>query len=214
MGKFQNKGVVLMKPIVFIEQAQSKGDDRAIALQMDNTNIFLLADGAGGFSGGSEAAEYFVSFWGSYLKKHSDISDPLVLEKIMRNLDHEMALDFSCGETTGIVAFVREKIVFGASVGDSQSWLFNSEFKQELTFLQHRKPLLGSGDSIPVSFGPYKLDGTLLVGSDGLFNYTSLANIENILNQEWENIPQLLVDLVRLRSGQLQDDISFILHSE
>jgi hypothetical protein len=80
---------------------------------------------------------------------------------------------------------------------------------------QHRKPLLGSGARVvAIRCGP--LGGrTLLMASDGLLRYARPADIARAAR-----IPDLdvaateLVDLVRLPSGDLQDDVAIVLLRE
>jgi serine/threonine protein phosphatase PrpC len=55
----------------------------------------------------------------------------------------------------------------------------------------------------------------LLVASDGLIKYASQASIARIASgADLACAASALVDLVRLRSGELQDDISIILCRE
>ena len=60
----------------------------------------------------------------------------------------------SGGQTTGVVAFVRsDGSISGASVGDSVAWLISPAGElTDLTAYQRRKPLLGSGEALPVVF--------------------------------------------------------------
>jgi len=62
----------------------------------------------------------------------------------------------------GSVINTKNNSIVGASVGD-------------LTEHQYRKPLLGSGAAIPIN-----LDGTLILGSDGLFKYADFSQISQI----------------------------------
>jgi hypothetical protein len=52
----------------------------------------------------------------------------------------------------------------------------------------------------------------LLVASDGLIKYAKQASIARIASgADLASAARSLVDLVRLRSGQLQDDVSIVL---
>jgi hypothetical protein len=54
----------------------------------------------------------------------------------------------------------------------------------DLTARQHRKLRLGSGRARPVSFSRPKLTGTLVVSTDGLFNYARPEKIAAVALQE------------------------------
>ncbi len=169
----------------------------------------LLADGAGGSSGGAQAAELFVS-------RMSEIAlvcqDPRELVASFRSLDTDLEAHVEAGETTGIVVAVNDNELIGASVGDSEAWLVTEQRVIKLTEEQERKPLLGSGHSAPTVFAVPRSPGVLLLASDGLFKYTSEQNIVSTVRAgASEAVLQQCVDLVRLRSGRLQDDLAILL---
>jgi serine/threonine protein phosphatase PrpC len=113
------------------------------------------------------------------------------------------------GETTGVVAVIDEDGIIGASVGDSAAWIVDATRHVDLTRRQIRKPLIGSGAALPVPFGHGPLNGTLLVASDGLFKYGNAARIQEIASaNEPDAALERLIESVRLRSGQLQDDVA------
>ena len=65
---------------------------------------------------------------------------------------------------------------------------------------------------MPVPFSARRFEGTLLLASDGLFNYTSDERISEVAREaEIEPAATHLVELVRLRSGALPDDVSVVL---
>lgn len=79
-----------------------------------------------------------------------------------------------------------------------------------------RKPLVGAGCR-PVAFAAPALgDGVLLVASDGLFSYAPGAEVLRIVRAggELAAMAKALVELVRLRSGALTDDVSVVLVRE
>lgn len=171
----------------------------------------FLADGAGGYSGGGEAADFFVTELLQVAETSSSV------EQVIRAfwaLDERIAVRQECGETTGVMVAVTEDEVVTASVGDSEAWLATANGVQDLTQGQQRKPLLGSGDATPKLRRAPFTTGTLLIGSDGLFKYTTEENILELLQSGFDDAtPPRLVDLVRLRSGGLQDDVSLALVS-
>ncbi len=85
----------------------------------------------------------------------------------------------------------------------------------DLTERQNRKPLLGSGQASPVSFGPIPLRGRLLLATDGLFKYAPSAAIQQrALGESVDQAVDALVAGLRLRSGSFQDDVAILLIEE
>jgi serine/threonine protein phosphatase PrpC len=110
-----------------------------------------------------------------------------------------------------VVAILDENGVTGASVGDSEAWLVEPATHVALTEHQARKPLIGTGQAIPTSFASGRLAATLLVGTDGLFKYSSAARIRHIATQvDLDSVPDALIASALLRSGALQDDATVI----
>jgi hypothetical protein len=83
---------------------------------------------------------------------------------------------------------------------------------EDLTDGQTRKPLVGSGCR-PFAIRAAALGaGTLLVASDGLLRYAKPADIaRRAAGPDLAAAARGLVDLVRLRSGALPDDVSVVL---
>lgn len=169
----------------------------------------LLADGAGGTSGGAQAAELFISRMSEVARVCRDVRE---LIAAFRSLDTELEVHPEAGETTGIVVVVSDSELTGASVGDSEAWFLAEQSVVKLTLEQERKPLLGSGRSAPTVFAVPRTLGLLLLASDGLFKYTSEQKILSTVRQgASEATLKQCVDLVRLRSGNLQDDLAIAL---
>ncbi|MEO8270301.1 MAG: hypothetical protein ABI557_11320 [Aureliella sp.] len=84
-----------------------------------------------------------------------------------------LQLDFrvTTGETTAVIVDLYPDRILGASVGDSCAWIVDGPEITDLTRTQIRKPLLGSHAAKPAPFWHGPLDGLLLVGSDGFFDY-------------------------------------------
>lgn len=193
-----------------IEQASEQGQDRASAFETEDAVVLLLADGSGGSTNGGRAAQFYVDRMHEILMNEPD-PDPIRMEKLLRNIDTEIYKNVSGGETTALLIIIKNNEITGASAGDSKIWVFNRVFDYELTKHQYRKPLLGSSKAIPVGFGPFPMEGILIAGSDGLFNYTDPEKIkEKITETPFETVTGTLIDLVRLKSGKLQDDCSVI----
>ena len=186
-----------------IEAAGRAGQDRAAVFSLPDGHLLALADGAGGTSGGAEAAEAVVESARTF-NPASAVDCVRFLEQLDRNLT-------AIGQTTAILVALSENSLFGASVGDSRAWLVQSGQVLDLTADQSRKPLLGSGHARPVPFGPHSCVGRIVLGSDGLFNYVSLDRIRNLAAaSSISTIPDELIAAARLPSGRLQDDISVI----
>jgi PPM family protein phosphatase len=101
--------------------------------------------------------------------------------------------------------------VFGASAGDSGAWLIGATAVQDLTEHQRQKPLLGSGNAVPIGFGPVRHEGRLLMASDGLFKYVPYARICDLARSvALADAPTELVAAARLSSGTLQDDVAVL----
>ena len=128
---------------------------------------------------------------------------------VLESLDSELARNPSAGEATCIYLRIENGRIFGASVGDSAALLLKQGEEYDLTARQHRKPLLGSGIASPVAFEHCDADGRVLVASDGLWNYAPYSSILGVARSEpLSEVPARLIDICRLRSGSLQDDIS------
>ena len=182
--------------------------DRVEIFHDANRTIIALADGAGGISGGAQAAELFVR---TIEQKKSSLQTDDDCEAFLHNIDRILADDPNTGETTGIVIILSNNQTFGASAGDSEAWLFSTTAKTHLTKGQFRKPFLGSGEALAVKFTAQITPGTLLVATDGLWKYTSYEKIHDQIQASPDNLPERLTTLVRLRSGALQDDIAMAL---
>jgi serine/threonine protein phosphatase PrpC len=123
----------------------------------------------------------------------------------------DLRIQATGGQSTAVIAVVRSDRVSGASVGDSGALHCKNGDVDELTRGQRSKPLVGSGSAVPVRFRASPLDGTLLVATDGLLKYANWARlVETLGHPQLNEIPELLVSLVRLRPGALQDDVGIV----
>lgn len=114
--------------------------------------------------------------------------------------------------STVIAIVIEAGVVRGASVGDSEAWIISGGQIVDLTVAQNRKPLLASGEAVPVELGPTPFAGRLLVGTDGLFKYARAERIAAVASAEpVARAVEDLVDLARLSNGSLQDDVAVAL---
>jgi serine/threonine protein phosphatase PrpC len=193
-----------------VERGGAELQDRA-EFFWHGANLFvILADGAGGLSGGAEAAEYVVNE-----VREAILTNDLNLEKLgdfLTSLDRQMAAANTFGETTCVIVMLTSENVTGISVGDSGAWIISPSGVENLTANQHRKPLIGSGCALPVGFSRERLMDTLLVASDGLLKYASTEQIAlKALSSDLKQAAQSPLELVRYPSGALPDDVSILL---
>jgi serine/threonine protein phosphatase PrpC len=183
------------------------GQDRVGITEVDGCVLIVVADGAGGMTGGSAAAEAVVErACAAASRLASGEQDPV---ELLRELDRD--IQATGGQSTAVIAIVGADGVSGASVGDSGALRWEVDRLVELTADQRHKPLIGSGEATPVGFRGPPLEGTLLVASDGLLKYANRSQLVHVLrNPELAAIPPLLVSLVRLRSGALPDDVAAV----
>jgi serine/threonine protein phosphatase PrpC len=194
-----------------IKVLPASGQDRAIAIPTAGGYLVAVADGAGGTGGGAAAAERLVAA----LTKLTQGAASRDWFAALCTFDDELSARRSSGQTTGVVAFVDDNRVVGASVGDSSAWLISTTGDvSDLTALQRRKPLLGSGEALPVEFEAEHPGGRLLLATDGLTKY---ALPERILSLAAKGTVvealDALANCVRLPSGGLQDDVAIVLVS-
>lgn len=192
-----------------VQPTEGVGQDRLSVVQLGAKIIIAIADGAGGRSGGAEAADFVALLARERAESLNSQSD---CERILAELDETIASAKAAGETTAIVSIVSSEGIRGASVGDSGAWLVKGSGIDDLTLHQIRKPLLGTGAAMPVGFSRAGCSGTLLVATDGLLKYTSREKIAaTIQKTDFNTTPSALIALVRYPSGALPDDVTISL---
>jgi len=191
----------------YLEQQNVKGDDALYVVEIGSVIWFCISDGAGGTGQGEKASRYIVEkFKEQTLIEGFD--SPEDFELFLRKIDMVLSRESHGGEATAIAGKILEGVVVGASVGDSEAWLFNLEYDYELTAMKNIKPLLGSGSSIPIGFGPMNVERFMLLGSDGLFKYVKHKEIKFVLSSNTKAAQ--IAELAKNETGKLQDDISAI----
>jgi serine/threonine protein phosphatase PrpC len=183
--------------------------DRVEVFRWEHRVLIAVADGAGGISGGTQAAELFMQIVHA---SATSLTSADACRQLLNRIDRELAISPECGETTGVLVGVEASAdVFGAGVGDSLVWAFSSNMRVELTQQQERKPLLGSGVSAARPFAQAAVETTIVVATDGLWKYTSLAAIEKCVRTAGAlKLADQLCELVRLRSGDFPDDVAIV----
>ena len=188
-----------------IQAGGSELQDSADIFWCGSNLVLVVADGAGGISGGAKAAQFVVS---SFKKRLASIVCNLEsLNKLLTSIDREMAASGAYGETTCVVVVLSATGIIGTSVGDSGALIFSNSGITNQTANQARRPFVGSGQSTPVGFS----DG-LLVASDGLLKYTSREKIAAAINADnLDSVTEDLFALVKYPSGAFPDDVSVLL---
>lgn len=199
-----------MRPVLITEAGRTENQDRGLILHDGPRLVLCVADGAGGKSGGAEAATMVMEMARQW--SHQLVSANACVE-LLRKIDAAIAQDAQAGETTAVLVAITPTEVFGASVGDSGAWLIPSQGgHSDLTSGQQRKPFLGSGSALPIAFHKPQSRGQLLLATDGLLKYTSAENIvEACRKVDATTVVGELMALVRYPSGALPDDVTLIL---
>jgi serine/threonine protein phosphatase PrpC len=182
------------------------GQDRVSVSSSRDRVVIALADGAGGAAGGERAAAAVIDAVAA-----AQVDDWVsVLTELELDPDR-----LGPGQTTAVVVTVTRDGLRGASAGDSGAWVIRDGKIEDLTHAQHRKPLIGDHSiAIPFQAGPLA-GGTLLVASDGLLRHAPPEAIARVASgPELAAAARELVELVRLPSGEVPDDIAIVLCRE
>ncbi len=189
--------------------AGSVNQDQVAHVPLGHCDVLLVADGAGGISGGGRASQLLVD--GLALVAEQVARGAECCAAWLQKMDSELFCDPVAGESTAVLLVVSQGAVFGASIGDSEAWLVHEGQSYALTARQMRKPLLGSGQALPVSIPIRMWSGTLLAGSDGLFGYVPCHRLTQIVSAPTSaNLALRLCEQAKLASGSLVDDTSVI----
>jgi len=199
-----------MNPILLSAAGNPENQDRGSVVSDGPHTLLCVADGAGGLSGGAEAAIMATEFLPQNSTPLANCED---CTELLRRMDAAIAGDSVAGETTCALAVITPDQIFGASVGDSGVWLIPPTGSLiDLTARQERKPFMGSGSARPIAFRHSRREGVLLLATDGLLKYTSAERIvEACRRHPAELAPQQLIDLVKYSSGRFPDDVTVIL---
>ena len=179
-------------------------EDRVAVFTAQERTVVVVADGAGGTGAGAIAALSVIrEVESAYLGIHSANEWAALLRQIdCRICD---------GEATAVVVDLRPFGTAGASVGDSRAIIVTDGAIADLTADQKRKPLLGTGMAEPIGFVAPPLNGLLLAGTDGFFNYAKPdAILGTIAKSDFQTLPRRCIEMVRLPSGDYWDDIGIV----
>jgi PPM family protein phosphatase len=194
-----------------VEGDQGEPEDRAAVIIREDTALLVIADGVGGRPGGGDAAEMALELVRHAAGRLKDLRDAETWVGVLADIDRHILGDPLAGETTAVVAAVWAGGAAGASVGDSGAWLITPWSSEELTQHQNLKPVLGTGGAVPAPFFTRASTGSVLLATDGLFKYTGAEKICQVVRERAPGEAAAgLVDLVRLRSGMLPDDVGVV----
>jgi serine/threonine protein phosphatase PrpC len=194
-----------MPRAIAIEAARGSGQDRAAVFDDARSTVIALADGAGGTRRGELAATTIIESIAAIPRSRTDWC------AVIEALDGDPRLDG--GQSTAVVVAIARTtgLLTGASVGDSIAWLVRDGEIIDLTDRQQHKPLVGHGCAA-MPLRSVICAGTLVVASDGLWRYAARADIARLASSpDLDSAARALVELVRLPSGRLQDDVSVVL---
>ncbi len=179
-------------------------EDRVNVIHDAERTVIVVADGAGGVGSGAVAAQTVIEEVENDFRRLASAND---WEAELRQIDCRIGV----GESTGVVVDLRPDGIVGAAVGDSQAWIVHNGELLDLTAGQIRKPLLGIGEAQPKGFVSGPLVGVLVVATDGFCNYVQRDRLPAVIAQvEFVEIPRKCVEMVRLPSGDLWDDIGIV----
>lgn len=196
------------------------GQDRVSVVATHDRLVVALADGAGGATGGERAAVAVIEAVAAApeAQRKRPPGEPRSSDPDWVAVLTELELDpdrLGPGQTTAVIATVTREGIRGASVGDSGAWSIRGGAIDDLTRGQRRRPLLGDHSmALPFRSGPLA-GATLLIASDGLLTYAKRDAIARIAEgEDLAAAARALVELVRLPSGEVPDDVAVVLCRE
>lgn len=193
-----------------LASGRQNSEDRAEVFERGDDLVVVVGDGAGGVRGGALASAALVEMVRSAAGNPAlDVRDADLWTVLLREADGTLAARIA-GETTAVIVVLGPDGLTGVSVGDSEAWIVTAKSIDDLTRSQER-PRLGSGRAAPVAFQRRRMDGVLLVATDGLFKYASPARIAATVREgDVQQAADRLAALVRLPSGSFQDDVGIV----
>lgn len=187
---------------VYVAGHQRTCQDAAAVVPTSEGAVAVVADGAGGIGDGEIAAADVVSAIRSAAARR--VED---WTRELQSLDARV----SAGESTACVIELSRGGLRGASVGDCRAGILIEDDLDFLTDEQRRKPLLGTGGAIAVGFSRSWQGGTVILGSDGFWNGTSVDRIVATARAgDFAVLAKSLAELARLPSGGFADDVAVV----
>jgi serine/threonine protein phosphatase PrpC len=196
----------------YTDTSNKQNQDRVLIKELSQSVVIALADGVGGRVYGAEAAERAVNLICEFAARHeNDLHKPKFWTTTFEKLDELLFRHEQTGETTLVALALTPRGICGASVGDSIGWLVSPQETRVLTSGQY-KGFLGSSISTPVSFQEKKLNGTLMLATDGVWKYSDHEQLQTLAQlPDLKSAAQQIVESVRLPSGAFWDDTTVAL---
>jgi hypothetical protein len=178
------------------EGAAGRNEDRVVVEVRDGGVLVAVIDGAGGMAGGDVAADLLADALAD--------ATPHDLGIWLAEQDARLARHREAGRAAIAVVWLGD-VVMGASVGDCElHWR-----GEALTHRQRRKPLVGSGEAVPIPFASPHTTGRLLATTDGVLPYLPVATRVAALDAPFRRVvPTLLAGL--RPGGRLVDDVGIV----
>lgn len=192
---------------------QASSQESCKVLERGGTLVVVVADGGGGLRGGAAASRSLVAV------VEDAVNDPtFALEDreswiaLFRETDAGLAAN-RAGETTGVVVVLGSRGIVGVSTGNTEAWLVAPERVDNLTVGQHAEQRLGTRRTTPTPFQRAAPRGAVLVvASDGLFKFAARDVIASVVRAQAIGVAaENLVELVKLRSGKVAEDVAVVL---
>src|SRR5262245_47394427 len=101
---------------------RASSDDRVVVHRLDDGLVVVVADGAGGISGGAAAADALCAMVDGCFKRRSfEPFAPYAWADLLRQADLALERGRGCGEAAAVIAAVSSWGVVGASAGDARA---------------------------------------------------------------------------------------------
>lgn len=193
---------------------RSDTQDRADVVVCADALVVVVADGVGGVAGGSSASEAVLAAVHSKLSAVVDPYDLRLWCDVLLETDGQLASGCT-GETTAVLVVASAVGVLAVSAGDSEAWVVSSAGRLDRLTASRARQRLGTGRAKPAWCHRPKLDGVLVVATDGLFKHTAPGLISAACTAGVPaQVAQRLVELPRLPSGEYPDDVAVVVASQ
>ena len=122
-----------------VGRERSENQDRITRSRTPFGDLFIVADGMGGYRGGSEAAQATIDGFAAYLNAHGELTLPQALQGAVQAVREELRqrslVDASLTGmgSTVVLCVVKDDRVTYAHAGDSRAYLARSGRLQQLT---------------------------------------------------------------------------------
>lgn len=188
-------------------------EDSVALFKSNGWVVAVVADGAGGTSGGQAASQAVVALVADAIEAGRAPGRAEIWYQVLTEAGTKLT-DFELGQSTAVVVATNGSGIVGASVGDSEAWLIRGDSLIDLTKDQEKKPLLGGGPVEPTAFAESLWPGdVLLLATDGLVKYAPAERLAALARKRMpvSACSDAMVDLVRRPDGGLQDDLALVL---